>query len=266
MFPAIHIGNRLIGTYAIMAVVGGFAAVFFAFLNYRKRCRADADMIIMMLWAAGGAFLGGHVLYTIINLPYIGILFAAKDFMDFLLRLSSIVGGSVFYGGLLGGMLAGFLYIRHAKMDVSLTCDCAAPAIPLFHFFGRIGCFLGGCCYGIESENGIAFTDSIAPYANGVPRVPVQLYEAAFNLVLFLALWIMLAKGIFRGRLVLIYLMVYPVGRFILEFWRGDEYRGRIFGLSTSQMISVILFVVSAAIFIFSPKTRSNIKEKENTQ
>lgn len=267
MFPGFYIADRMIGTYAVMAVLGGMVAVLFAFLNYRKRCRADADMILMFLWAALGAFAGSHLLYAITNIPYFGILFTASDFIDFLNRLGSIFGGAVFYGGLLGGMLAGYLYMRHAKMDFGLACDCAAPAIPLFHMFGRIGCFLGGCCYGVESEHGITFTESLIEQANGVPRVPVQLYEAAFNLALFIMLWIFLVNGKFKGRLLFIYLPVYAVGRFILEFWRGDEYRGFLFGLSTSQIISILVFAVSAAVFIFSPKKQpeANI-DKENTQ
>ena len=139
-------------------------------------------------------------------------------------------------------------------MDIGLVTDCAAPGLALFHCFGRIGCFLGGCCYGVESEHGVVFTNALIESVNGVPRVPVQLYEAAFELALFFTLWALLCKGVLKNRLLLVYLISYSVGRFILEFWRGDEYRGFIFGLSTSQIVSIIVFAVSVVLFIVKPK------------
>ena len=137
----------------------------------------------------------------------------------------------------------GFLSIRYQKLDPAVVSDCAAPSIALFHMFGRIGCFLGGCCYGVEWEHGVTFTNSLIESANGVPRVPVQLYEAGLEIALFLALTLLLVSGKLRGKLLAVYLLVYPVGRFLLEFWRGDEYRGFLFGLSTSQLISIALFI-----------------------
>ena len=254
MFPGFYIADKFINSYAIVSLIGAFIAVPFTFYYYRKRCKATADVILMFLIAAIGVFLGMHILYGITNIQYFGLLFKVKDFWQFIQVAGLIFGGSVFYGGLLGGLAAGWIYIKKAKMDPALTSDCAAPAIAIFHGFGRVGCFLGGCCYGVESEHGIVFTDALIESANGVPRVPVQLYEAAFEFLLFFVLWYFLAKGKFRGRLLCIYLTVYPVGRFILEFWRGDEYRGFLFGLSTSQIISIILFITAACVFIFSPR------------
>lgn len=252
MFPGFYIGDRFFGSYMLVSLVGAFVAVPFAVCCYKKKCKAYADMILMFLAAAVGACFGMHILYAITNIHNFGLLAQATDFLSFIEILGTLVGGSVFYGGLFGGMLAGWIYIKKTKMNISLACDCAAPAIALFHGFGRIGCFLGGCCYGVESEYGIVFTNSLSEEANGVPRVPVQLYEAAFEFALFFVLWRFLAKGKFSGRLLNIYLFVYPVGRFILEFWRGDEYRGRLFGLSTSQLISIVLFIISTAVFILS--------------
>lgn len=267
MFPGFYIADRFINSYAIVALVGAVLAVLFSFLYYRKSCKADADIILMYLFAAIGAFIGMHLLYAVTNIPNFRILSRAENFIQFVQLLGMLVGGSVFYGGLLGGLLGGWLYMKKLKMDPVLTTDCAAPAIALFHGFGRIGCFLGGCCYGVETQHGIVFTDALIESANGVPRVPVQLYEAAFEFALFFLLWGLLAKGRLKGRLLCLYLTVYPVGRFILEFWRGDEYRGFLFGLSTSQIISIILFAVSAAVFIFSPQKPSQEnthKENEN--
>ncbi len=273
MFPGFYIADKFINSYAIVSLVGAFIAVPFTFHYYKKKCKATADVILMYLIAAIGVFLGMHILYGITNIPYFGYLFKAESFLEFIQMLGILFGGSVFYGGLFGGIAAGWIYIKKTKMDPSLTSDCAAPAVALFHGFGRIGCFLGGCCYGVESEHGFVFTDALIESANGVPRVPVQLYEAAFEFVLFFVLWYFLAKGRFQGRLFCLYLTIYPVGRFILEFWRGDEYRGFLFGLSTSQIISIILFVIAAGLFIFSPRKKAEeqddtvqTEEKESVQ
>lgn len=262
MFPGFYIADKFINSYAIVALIGAFIAVPFSVHYYKKRCKATANLILMFLVAAVGVFAGMHILYAITNIHNFPLLLKATDFVNFFEILGALIGGSVFYGGLLGGMLAGWIYIRKAKMDVALTCDCAAPAVALFHGFGRIGCFLGGCCYGVESKHGITFTNAIEPTANGVPRVPVQLYEAAFEFALFLILWYFLAKGRFGGKLLNIYLFIYPVGRFILEFWRGDEYRGFLFGLSTSQLISIVLFAVAAPMFVLSYRKKPDQCDK----
>ncbi len=259
MFPGIHIGSYFLSSYAILAIVGIFTACPFAISKYKKRGGSDISMIFVFLFAAVGVFLGMHLVFGITNIKWWGKLFEAVDFLDFIKRFAAIFGGSVFYGGLLGGILAGWISIKVQKLPAALTADCAAPAIALFHFYGRLGCFLGGCCYGIESEHGITFTDSLVESANGVPRVPVQLYEAVLELAIFLVLWRLLDKGAFKGRLLSMYLLAYSVGRFILEFWRGDEYRGFLFGLSTSQLISIPVFLLSALYFIFAPKSKEDV-------
>ena len=95
--------------------------------------------------------------------------------------MATIWGGSVFYGGLLGGILAGAVYLRRKGRPLDLWASLTAPAIPLFHVFGRVGCFLGGCCYGLPSAWGFVYRYSPVAEANGVSRFPVQLVEAAWG-------------------------------------------------------------------------------------
>jgi phosphatidylglycerol:prolipoprotein diacylglycerol transferase len=256
MFPGFTILGKFISSYSLTALAGIFTACPFAIYQYKKRGGSDISMIFVFLFGAVGVFFGMHLLYGITNIKYWVILTRAEGFVDFIKRFAAIFGGSVFYGGLLGGLLAGGISVKVQKLPAGLTTDCAAPALALFHCFGRIGCFLGGCCYGVESEHGVTFTNALVESANGVARVPVQLYEAALELVLFLGLWLLLSRGAFKGRLLLLYLLAYAPGRFALEFLRGDEYRGRLFGLSTSQIISIGVFAVAAAMFVFMPKKR----------
>ena len=134
---------------------------------------------------------------------------------------------------------------------------------PLFHIFGRIGCFLAGCCYGIESDFGFTVHNNhLNPSINDVNRLPVPLIEAACNLLIFLFILYLFKKDKMRDKLIYVYMIIYPVVRFTLEFFRGDEYRGFLFGLSTSQWISIILFVFAIVMLII--KRNKPERSKEN--
>lgn len=264
MFSGIHIGDFLIGTYAIFALIGIFTAFPISIHYYKKRTGDDLSLIFMYLWGALGVFVGMHILYGITNIPYWGILLEATGFVDFFKRFMYIFSGSVFYGGLIGGLIAGKIAINRMKLPSDIATDCAAPFIAIFHGFCRVGCFFAGCCYGVEWEHGITFHDSIVESANGVPRVPVQLFEAGFEFLLGGALWLMLVysmkTGKLKGSLIGWYLLIYPIGRFILEFWRGDEYRGFIFGLSTSQFISILVFAFAAVYLVVNTVKQKKAK------
>ncbi len=252
MFSGFQVGPVFIGTYGICALVGIFTACPLAIHLYKKRTGNDIPLIIMFLFAALGVFFGMHLLFGLTNVAYWKLLFNAGSFKQWIERFAAIFGGSVFYGGLIGGLIAGGISIKVQKLPAGTAADCGAVAIPLFHGFARIGCFFGGCCYGVEWEHGITFHNSVVESANGVPRVPIQLFEAGFEFLLFGLIFLLFSRNKFSGKLLAVYLTVYPVGRFILEFWRGDEYRGHLLGLSTSQFISVILFFGSIVYLIFN--------------
>ena len=147
-------------------------------------------------------------------------------------------------------MVAIIIYSRKTRLPVLSHMDLYVPIFPLFHTFGRIGCFFAGCCYGIECEVGYAHKHSNGVIIN---RFPVQLLEAGLNFLLFLFIFMCFIRGIRKGRLLQIYLLVYPVIRFCDEFLRGDAIRGKILFFSTSQWISIILFAF-AIIWIIKPQ------------
>lgn len=258
MFPGFTIFGKHIGMYSVCAVIGIFAALPIGINYYKKFTGKDIPMILTYLVSAVGVFVGMHVLYGITNISQWYTLLESSDLLDFIKRFALVFGGSVFYGGLIGGLIAGFFYVKKTGMPFDITTDCAAVSIPLFHGITRVGCFLGGCCYGVEWEHGITFTNSLAEGANGVPRVPVQLFEAGYEVLLFGLIFILLNRELLKGRLLALYLLLYAVGRFILEFWRGDDYRGYLFGLSTSQIIAIGMFIGSLVFLIIkhrrSPK------------
>lgn len=253
MFPSFELFGKEISMYLVMSLVGMFAAGLFACYWAKKKSLSVDSVIVILLWSAVGVLVGGHVLYGITNIQYIPVVveYIGKydDFGDFFKDVVYIFGGSVFYGGLLGGMFAAWIYMRRKKLPMRRYTDVIAPAVPLFHAFGRVGCFCGGCCYGIESDFGFTSTHSLVPTGDGVSRFPVQLLESGLNLALFVVLAILLKKNVAKGKLLEIYLLSYAVIRFSDEFLRGDTYRGFVFGLSTSQFISLL---IAAAVIIIN--------------
>lgn len=160
--------------------------------------------------------------------------------------------GIVFYGGLIGFLLTFLLLCKvwNKKIDYG-AIDIAVVCIPLFHFWGRLGCFFSGCCYGVENYSvvSVLYTTHIKNEAVRLSRFPVQLVEAAVNLAIFAVLISLLLNQKFKGRLVIAYLFIYPTMRIILENFRGDLARGVWNGISFSQVVS-LLILISCALSI----------------
>ena len=246
MKPQLEIFGRLISTYALFSVIGILLALWIFCLLLNKRGVPDSQGFYLVLIGSGGAFLGSHILYMITRLGDITQIFKSTNAI---IAVADILGGSVFYGGLLGGIIAGGIYLKSAKLDFRAYTDAIAVVIPFFHAFARVGCFFAGCCYGKESTVGFLIKENfLIPSVVGVRRFPVQLLEATFNILLFVALILIyfrsLKKEKLRVGLFPIYLLCYSIIRFFIEFLRGDTVRGIWWGLSTSQWISVGIFIV----------------------
>lgn len=256
MVPIFELFGKPLAIYPLMALIGIFSSGIFACRTAKRRGYDDNDMIVFLLISCIGIFLGMHLLYGLTNLPSLLHLLQNPSLIDswqsFWNYLFLIFGGSVFYGGLLGGIAAGVLYGKTKGIDLSAWSDMVAPSVPLFHCFGRIGCFLGGCCFGVECRIGFVYHYSPIPEANGVTRFPIQLIEAAGNLILFFILSYLLKKDRLKGKLFCLYLLCYAPMRFLLEFGRGDTLRGIWLGLSTSQWISI--FIVIGTLLFMSRK------------
>lgn len=260
MLPSIHIFNKAISTYGLSAGVGALIAVFLIPAIGKKRGADYLRTQMMLLFSALGALIGGHILYGITNfrelVRLVAELGSIGSFKEFISRFAHIFGGAVFYGGLICAIVVGAVYlaVTEKKKDKRVYYDLGAITIPLFHGFGRIGCFLSGCCYGVESKIGFVFHNSLAEGANGVSRFPVQLVEAGLNFTLFFVLLSLFLRKRLSGKLMGLYFVTYPVYRFILEFFRGDAYRGFVGPLSTSQFISIFLFVLGIVLLALPAK------------
>ena len=250
MLPSFHIFGWEVGTYGIMVVLGAFACVLVGANMIKRYGRDIYDFLLILLSIGAGIFIGAHIVYGFTHLDIIikafqniGTLWFDK-FRD---AIVYAIGGMVFYGGFLGGIGAIGIYCKFDKrIKARNLLDIYAVLTPLFHVFVRIGCFLGGCCFGIESPFGFTVHgNTINPELNDVNRLPIQLIEAGLNLLIFLLIFYLFKKSKMTDKLIFVYMLVYPVVRFTLEFFRGDAIRGFLFGLSTSQWISILLFVTA---------------------
>ena len=156
---------------------------------YKRRGINGYDLALISGITGAGLFLGAHILYGITQFPLLVEVLShfgdyIKSFSDFTDWFGVIFGGMVFYGGLIGGLLTGICFTKRLNISRGDYLDLFAAATPLFHAFGRIGCFLGGCCFGIESHFGFTYTWSLSEAANGVSRFPVQLLESLLNFIL----------------------------------------------------------------------------------
>lgn len=262
MIPNFQILDKTFSAYMIVATIGILVMLFTMKHIGKKSGMDELDVQNTLLVSFIGVVLGGHT-FSAIGKIYLLIQKHVEihSFNELISVAKYAFSGSVFYGGLFGAMIASLIFIKIKKFNTGEYMDIAAMAIPLFHFFGRIGCFLSGCCYGIESKIGFIYHYSLAEAANDVRRFPIQLVEAAFNICLFFAIYKLFKDRKFSGKLIYVYLVSYAIARFILEFFRGDEYRGHIGVLSVSQTVSVAILAVVFIIFItkkFSEKNRLN--------
>ena len=244
MNELLKIGSFTVYGYGLMIAIGIAAAYLVA--EYRaKKMNLDQERIFALTgWCVIGGVIGAKLLFYITEI---------KEIISNPRIMLNIADGFVIYGGIIGGIIAGFLYCRKAKLDILKYFDLMIPSVALAQGFGRMGCFLAGCCYGIETTSpiGIVFHDSaFAP--NGVHLVPTQLISSGLNFLNFFALIIFAKYKKADGQVVGLYLIFYSAGRFIIEFFRGDLIRGKIGDLYTSQFISIFMFAIGCAIFLAS--------------
>jgi phosphatidylglycerol:prolipoprotein diacylglycerol transferase len=249
IFTIVRLGEleRPIGNFGILLAV---AMLVCAAVATRAAHRAGLDAgsaIAACGFGAAGSLIGASGLYYVVEAIRKGSLTAAFD-----------TQGIVFYGAPLGGGLA--LYLACKKLDLPFLrfLDLAVPGVPMAHAMGRLGCFLGGCCFGkpYDGPFSILYTHPLAPAANpSVFRYAVPLYESSLLLLLaaFLLFWPKRKVG--SGESVGYYFAAYAVIRVLTETFRGDGVRGLWLGVSTSQWISAAMFAFGVAVVVRARRT-----------
>lgn len=253
MFPVIKIGFLQIPSFGFMIFLGALAYTLFALVILVKINKKSRATVRQTLFVSLLSFVAMFLSALAIDALFQSIESGRIEF-----------GGIAWEGGVIGGFIA-FILLAHFAVkrerggEIELFSSLI-PGVVLAHAFGRVGCFLGGCCFGriTESPLGVVFPSGSAAaklYPNtltGVgsfPVLPTQLFEAGFELLLF-ALMIVFYKKLKRDNLS-IYLCAYGIFRFILEYWRGDDRGGTGTFLSPSQLMSVLLVVAGVLIFLF---------------
>lgn len=235
-------------SYGLMIGIGIIVAVMILNSRAKKRGYDENSIFNMIIITILSGILGGKVLFIITKLG---------DFINNPMSFITDFGyGFVIYGAILGGMLSIILYSRMKKWNSLEIFDLVVPGLAIAQGFGRIGCFLAGCCYGAETTGAlyVIFPEN----SLAVPHVhlhPTQIYSSVFDFALGIFLIIYSRKKKDSGKTFGLYLICYSIGRFFVEFLR-DDVRGSVGILSTSQFISIFILVLG--IFVFSI---SNIKK-----
>lgn len=231
--------NHFIAYYGLMIVIGIAVAAFIAHIQIKKFHLSWNDFLIICATSGLFCIIGAKILYLLLSIHTLE-LNRLKD-LSYINTLMS--GGFVFLGGLIGIFPA--LYLCQKKLGIPVSeylqyCTCC---IPIAHGFGRIGCYLVGCCHGIPYDGCFSVIYSHSLYApNGVRLLPVQLLEALGEFIIgsFLLYSCRKQKEVSP---IITYVISYCVLRFFLEYLRGDSIRGSLYGFSTSQLISIPIII-----------------------
>ncbi len=265
MHPIIfQLGSFKFPSYGLMVATGYLAAILYILRKAGRAGFRKEDLSDLIFYSVLSGMAGAKLFYAATYWREFGATFYGRA--AYLLRTFQY--GFVFYGGLIAGGAAFFITAGRKKMTALKAADLCAPALALGHAFGRIGCFLAGCCHGSPTSCALSVTfndpaSEVNPLYLGVPLHPTQLYESAGNFIIFLALNAALSRSL-KGRLpagavITLYAALYSLERFLVEFLRGDDRGAMHFGLSPAQLISAAVY--AAAVILLIKVMSKNEKE-----
>src|SRR5438046_2323622 len=250
MFPRLfELGYITVYTYGVLLAAAYLLGLQLARVRASNRGLDSNRVLDLGIYIIISALVGAKLLLLITDFQTF-----ASDPRELLTLARS---GGVFYGGLILAVVVALWYIRRNGLPLWTTCDVFAPGIALGHVVGRFGCLFAGCCFGKPTTLpwGITFTDTFAATnvgtPLGVPLHPTQLYEAGAEFLILMLLLSTERKGRpFPGRTFWLYMLLYAISRFIIEFFRGDD-RGNVGIFSTSQFMPVLLAPLAVGMLIY---------------
>jgi phosphatidylglycerol:prolipoprotein diacylglycerol transferase len=258
MYPEIfHV--HFLATYGVLVAAGFLTALWLAGRLAKQQGLNTEAVTNLGIYCALAALAGAKLMMFVVDFRYY------YDHPGEIFSFSTLRAGGVFYGGLIAALAVAFWYMRKSGLPALKTADVFAPAIALGHGIGRIGCFMAGCCWGIECDRpwAVTFTNPVANELVGVPLNrplhPTQLYEAFSEFVIFALLYRLIQRRHAEGTILAAYLVLYGTVRFVVEFYRVHE-QGNLWGgpLDTSQWISLVL-VAAGAWFWMRARGRARI-------
>jgi len=254
---ALHLGPLTVHSYGIMIALAFLAGLWTATRRARRENIPAEKIADITLWLMVGAIVGARIVYVT---TYWREEFANQPFSEVFMIQH---GGLVYYGGLIGAIVAGAVYMRWKQLPLWKTADVLAPSIALGSVFGRVGCLLNGCCYGKPTNVpwGIHFPNGSEPWRQhfqenlvgtndpSLPVHPTEIYDAGLNFLLYLFLaWLFRHKK-FDGQVFATYLICYAVIRGVVEIFRGDYTNLHYhLGLTPAQWVGVPIFVVGLSL------------------
>jgi phosphatidylglycerol:prolipoprotein diacylglycerol transferase len=240
---AFQLGPLTIHWYGVMIALAFLFGLWTAALRARRENISGEKIADIVLWLMIGGILGARAVYV---MTYWREEFANQPFSEIFMIQH---GGLVYYGGLIGAIVAGSIYIRWKKLPLWKTADVLAPSIALGSVFGRTGCLLNGCCYGKPTDVLWAIRFPAGHPTGGVPVHPTEIYDALLNLALYIFLAWLFRRKKFDGQIFATYLLCYAITRSFVEYFRGDYTNLHYhFGLTPAQWISVPIFVAGLAL------------------
>lgn len=254
-----EIGGITVYSYGFMIALGVMSGVAYMFFQGRKDVGLTfdkANTLFLLIFIA--AFVGGKVFLLLEN-PSLYLNKPARLFTG---------RGFVFYGSFLFAIPAMLWFFKKHKLNTYKMLDVMAIVTCIVHMFGRIGCFFAGCCYGKPTTGalGVTFTDEACQAPLNTPLIPTQLLEAGFILLVMISLLVIKSKfQKFYGQLFLLYLILYAIGRSVLEIFRADVARGFIIDeyLSHSQFIALLVVIVTAFVYVRWSKKNPVVRNRQ---
>jgi len=247
----ISIGDFMVPTYGVLVALGFLAAIWVA-ARLARKSGLDPDKVTNLgVYCALAGLAGAKLLMVILDFGYY------RENPGELFSLSTLRAGGVFYGGLIMALVVSLVYMRRRGLPALKTADALAPGIALGHSIGRLGCFAAGCCWGVECQRwwAVTFTDPQARSLVGVPLNlavhPTQLYEAGAEAIIFGVLYRWYGRHGRDGAVIGLYLILYSVVRFLVEFVREHQQENPFGGpLSAAQWIALALICVGGWLLV----------------
>jgi phosphatidylglycerol:prolipoprotein diacylglycerol transferase len=268
--------------YAVMIALGFVFGIWLA-VSYGEKQGLDRAMLLDLgWWIIVSGLVGSRLAFIVVewkqyyypcfDVAHFNTLFPDKQITEpdctRILRFWN--GGLVFYGGVIGAMLTIVWFLRREKVAFAPVGDALIPSLALGQFFGRLGCYAAGCCFGVPSEGALSvhfpagsmpydhhlkhgLIDALAPHSAGVH--PVQLYDAFGGLALCLVLLWIRRRKTYHGQVFVAWLFLYPIWRAIVELFRGDTIRGHLFEVVVGPVNDLLGLPAGTPTFLSTSQT-----------
>jgi phosphatidylglycerol:prolipoprotein diacylglycerol transferase len=246
-----RIGPLTIYSYGALLLVGFLAGLWWARREGRRRGIAPGAIVDLSLWMLFGGLLFARVFFILLNFefyrsqPLVSLFFGSGHFA---------VQGLSFHGGLFGAIMGSLIYVRRAGLSWLMLADIMAPAAALGYGFGRIGCFLNGCCYGAPTNLSWGTHFLLDPDSGACTPAshPTQIYAALGSWAIFGLLLLLRNRFTGKGQLAFSYLALYSVLRFGVEFFRQGYTAQTAWGIFTqAQIASIIIFMIALGLILY---------------